>query len=64
MRDFPGSPVVKTLASNVWGASSTLGQGTNFHMPPRQKAKTLKKKKKRTIFFNKDFKICPCKKKN
>ena len=64
MRDFPGSPVVKTLASNVRGASLILGQGTNFHMPPRQKAKTLKKKKKPTYFSIKTSKsVCVKKKK-
>ena len=39
-RDFPGSPVIKTLPSNAVGVGSSLVRQLRSHMPPGQKTET------------------------
>ena len=48
--DFPGSPVVKTSASNAEGAGSTSGQGLTIFVAKNQNIK----QKPRCNKFNKD----------
>ena len=57
-RDFPGSPVVKTLPSNAWGVGSIPGWGAKIphaSWPENQN----KKQKQYCNKFNKDFKNGP-----
>ena len=40
LRDFPGSPVVKTSTSNTEGAGLTPGQGVKIFVAKKSKHKT------------------------
>ena len=48
--DFPGSPVVRTLASAAEGTGSIPGQGTQI--PPATQLRQQKKKKKKKPHFS------------
>ena len=55
MRDFPGSPVVKTLPSNAGGEGSIPGQGAKIPHASWPKKQNIKQKQFCNK-FNKDFK--------
>ena len=55
MRDFPGSPVVKTLPSNAGGEGSIPGQGAKIPHASWPKNQNIKQKQFCNK-FNKDFK--------
>ena len=60
-KDFPGSPVVKTLLSQAGGAGSIPGSGAKNHKPcafPHQKKKNIYIYIKQNQYcnkFNEDF---------
>ena len=58
MQDFPGSPVVKTLLSNIGYASSIPGGGAKIPhaLQTKKKKKEIKHKTEQYYtIFNKDF---------
>ena len=61
MQDFPGSPVVKTLLSNIGYASSIPGGGAKIpHASQKKKKKEMKHETEQYYTtFNKDFKNGP-----
>ena len=63
MRDFPGSPVVKTSPSNAEGTGSIPGRGANIPHASWPKNQNIKQKQYCNK-FSKDFKNGPHKKKN
>ena len=62
LRDFPGSPVVRTLPSNAGGAGSIPGQGAKIPHASWPKNQNIKQKQYCNK-FNKDFKNSPHQKK-
>ena len=58
MKDFPGSPVVKTLPSNSGDAGSTPGRGAKIPLASWPKNQNVKQKQYCNK-FNKDFKNGP-----
>ena len=62
IRDFPGSPVVKTLPFNAGGAGSVLGQGAKIPHALQPKKQNIKQKQYCNK-FNKVFKNGPHQKK-
>ena len=61
-RNFPGSPVVKTLPSNAGDAGSISGQGAKIPHASQPKHQNIKQKQYCNK-FNKDFKSGLCQKK-
>ena len=57
-KDFPGSPVVKTLPSNARGVGSIPGQGAKIPHASQPKNQNIKQKCYCKT-FNKDFKNDP-----
>ena len=61
-RDFPGSPVVKTLPSNAGGMGSIPGWGDKIHYALQPQTQNIKEKQY-GYKFNKYFKMFYIKKK-
>ena len=61
MRDFSGSPAVKTLSSHAADAGSIPGQGAKIPHTSWPKNKNIKQKEYCNK-FNKDFKVIHIKK--